>query len=258
MGRNRALFLCAIMVKFMRGKTVFSALGLVISTALISVTAPVSPALADTSASSSTDPTALVQPRIEALLGAEKRILSNISPERLKTVGAPFVSNGVLARKRGSRSAPAISYTREFLSRQPKPKGGADLTCLSEALYFEARGETVRGQFAVAEVILNRVDSDRFPGSVCGVINQGTGRKHACQFSYTCDGHPETIAEPAAYARVSKVAALMLDGAPRALTNGATFYHTTAVRPSWARKFTRTAQIGVHLFYRAPDRVAQR
>jgi len=218
-------------------------------------------AYADTSASSSTDPTILIEPRIRALLGAEKRILNNIDPSRLKSVGAPYISKGgVLVRQRSNAkpTTQSLSYTREFLASQPSPRGAGDWRCLSEALYFEARGETVKGQFAVAEVILNRVDSTKFPDTVCGVINQGTGRKFACQFTYTCDGHAEVIREKAAYDRVGRVARLMLDGAPRNLTKGATYYHTTAVRPSWSRKFTKTAKIGVHLFYSAPDRVAQR
>jgi spore germination cell wall hydrolase CwlJ-like protein len=67
----------------------------------------------------------------------------------------------------------------------------------------------------VAEVILNRVASTRYPNTVCGVINQGTGRKFACQFSYTCDGRAEVINEAAVYTRVGKVAKMMLAGAPR-------------------------------------------
>jgi len=104
----------------------------------------------------------------------------------------------------------------------------------------------------VAEVILNRVSSSSYPDSVCGVINQGTGKRYQCQFTYTCDGHAEVIHEPAAFERVGKVARIMLDGASRTLTGGATFYHTKAVNPSWARKFERTATIGQHYFYRKP------
>jgi spore germination cell wall hydrolase CwlJ-like protein len=130
------------------------------------------------------------------------------------------------------------------------PDGGSEFSCLAEALYFEARGETIKGQFAVAEVILNRVASTQFPNTVCGVIHQGTGRKYQCQFTYTCDGQKEVIHEPQAYERVSKVARLALDGAGADLTEGATYYHTTAVNPRWARSFTRTARYGVHLFYR--------
>ena len=66
--------------------------------------------------------------------------------------------------------APAFSYSREWLDAQPHARGGAEWRCLAEALYFEARGETVKGQFAVAEVILNRVESTRFPSSICCVL----------------------------------------------------------------------------------------
>lgn len=148
-------------------------------------------------------------------------------------------------------------YSNKWVESRPEADGDAQWRCLTEALYFEARGETLRGQFAVAEVILNRVDSPRFPGSVCGVVKQGTGRLHACQFSYTCDGLPEHVAEPAAWSRAGKIAAAMLDDAARPLTHGATFYHTNAVRPYWARAFRKTAEIGVHLFYRRQLQTAQ-
>lgn len=145
-----------------------------------------------------------------------------------------------------------LDYSKAFLADVPAPSGDAEWRCLSEALYFEARGESVKGQFAVAEVILNRVDSSAFPDSICGVINQGTGKKYQCQFTYTCDGRAEHVNEPKAFTQVGKVARLMIDGAPRRLTAGATHYHTTAVNPRWARQFPRTAQIGVHYFYKMP------
>jgi len=147
-------------------------------------------------------------------------------------------------------TGPAPKYTEAWLDRQPPAKGGDEWRCLAEALYFEARGETVKGQFAVAEVILNRVASQRFPGSVCDVINQGTGKRYACQFTYTCDGRPENISEHGSWERVGKVAAAMLRGAPRVLTKGATHYHTTAVNPNWAQVYNRTARYGTHIFYR--------
>ncbi|MCE8006811.1 cell wall hydrolase [Aestuariivita sp.] len=151
---------------------------------------------------------------------------------------------------------PAFSYSRDWVDAQPGAQGDAEWRCLAEALYFEARGETVKGQFAVAEVILNRVKSARFPSSICGVINQGTGRRYQCQFTYTCDGYKDVIGEPRAFARVGKVARAIIDGANNDLTNGATHYHTTAVNPNWSRIYTRTARIGVHLFYRHNFRTA--
>lgn len=151
-----------------------------------------------------------------------------------------------------------LEFSKNWVDAQPKARGGDDLQCLAEALYFEARGETVKGQFAVAEVILNRVQSDRFPSSACGVIHQGTGKKYQCQFTYTCDGHKEVISEPRAYERVSKVARAALDGAAPELTEGATHYHTTAVKPRWSRVYTKTAAIGVHVFYRHTWRTASK
>ncbi|PCJ08961.1 MAG: hydrolase [Rhodobacteraceae bacterium] len=143
-----------------------------------------------------------------------------------------------------------FSYTTAWLDTQPSAAGDAHFECLAQALYFEARGETVMGQFAVAEVVMNRVASPQFPNTVCAVIKQGTGRRNQCQFSYTCDGRAEVIGERQAYERVAKVARAILDGPEDVLTDGATYYHTTAVRPRWSRVFTNTARIGVHLFYR--------
>jgi spore germination cell wall hydrolase CwlJ-like protein len=83
---------------------------------------------------------------------------------------------------------------------------------------------------------------------VCGVVKQAGGG--GCQFSFTCDGAPDRMRDPAAIAQAGKIARLMLDGAPRGLTAGATHFHTRAVNPGWANRFPRTAAIGAHLFYR--------
>ena len=173
------------------------------------------------------------------LARVEAQGLKYTGSKRLKAmIAPPVVANN------------SVQFSRSWIDAQPKAKGNAEWRCLSEALYFEARGETVKGQFAVAEVIMNRVQSGRFPGSLCGVINQGTGKKYGCQFTYTCDGRKEVISEPKAFARVGKVARAIIDGKAPKLTDGATHYHTTAVRPRWSKVYTKTARIGVHLFYR--------
>jgi len=184
--------------------------------------------------------------RLSALLGQERQAVASIPDARMTALTVvPTPAD------RGIATAPkTVRYTNAFLSEMPTATGGPQWRCLSEALYFEARGETAEGLFAVGEVILNRVDSANYPNSICGVINQGTGRKYACQFTYTCDGRPENISEPRAFSRVGKVARLLIDGAPRGLTGGATHYHTKAVSPSWARRYPRTATIGFHIFYR--------
>ena len=182
---------------------------------------------------------------------AEVVISSSNAPDR--TASTEELAGGA------DRAAPAslppkpratLNYDRGWLDAQPVATGGAEWSCLSEALYFEARGETVRGLFAVAEVILNRRDSPAYPDSVCAVIDQGAANRDACQFSYNCDGRAETIGNRAAYRKVGKIARIMLDGAPRRLTGGATHYHTDAVAPNWSRVFARTSTIGVHHFYR--------
>ena len=185
----------------------------------------------------------VISPAFLKLLKADNSGKARLRASRVAKIATPVEG----AEPQGSGN---LTYSLAELNARPRATGDAHFKCLAEALYFEARGESLKGQIAVAEVILNRVSSPKFPNTVCGVINQGTGRKYACQFTYTCDGNPETIHEPSAYARVAKVARMMLDGAPRRLSGGATYYHTTAVRPSWARKFRRTAKMGVHLFYK--------
>ena len=189
--------------------------------------------------------------RLSAILGQEREALAVVPDSRLS-----LLTSLPSAEERGLETESSTIYDRDFLASLPAAEGGEQWECLAEALYFEARGETIRGMFAVGEVILNRVDSDAYPDTLCGVINQGTGRRYACQFTYTCDGNPEVISEPRAWERVGKVAAILLDGAPRALTGGATHYHTKAVSPSWAKRFPRTAAIGSHYFYRQPVRTA--
>jgi spore germination cell wall hydrolase CwlJ-like protein len=148
---------------------------------------------------------------------------------------------------------PAIAMTdgltEEWLMAQPRPTGDEQWQCLTEALYFEARGETLQGQIAVAEVILNRVDSPLYPRTVCGVVKQRGGG--GCQFSYVCNGRTK-MREKGAADLAGRIARAMLDGAPRVLTDGATHFHTRGVKPSWSKRFSRTAAIGAHLFYRQP------
>lgn len=212
--------------------------------ALLCVASPM--AMAEVVVSSSNPTGEVLNEQIALLMEAERNAISGVGSgrlNRLSRIPAPSKTGGV--------------YSKSFLAQQPVAKGGAEWTCLSEALYFEARGESVKGIFAVAEVILNRVDSPSYPDTVCGVINQGTGERFRCQFTYNCDGRAEVISEPKAYEKVAKVARLMLDGFARNLTDGATHYHTTAVSPSWARKFPLTASIGVHRFYRQGARIAR-
>ncbi|MEO0751526.1 MAG: cell wall hydrolase [Pseudomonadota bacterium] len=179
---------------------------------------------------------------VSELFTGEQRMLNAVSDKQLE--------------KMLTRPDLEVTYSAEWLATKSFDSAGADWRCLAEALYFEARGESVKGQFAVAEVILNRVDNPDFPDTVCNVVHQGTGRKYQCQFTYTCDGHKEVINEPRAFDQVGKIAHLMVEGAPRPLTKGATHYHTRAVSPRWSRVYPRVATIGVHHFYKRPTRMS--
>ena len=121
--------------------------------------------------------------------------------------------------------------------------------CLAKAIYFEARGEAVRGQIAVAQVIMNRVFSPFYPNDVCGVVNQRNRR--GCQFSYTCDGIPEVVTEATAWTRAKRIAHDMLIGKlwmPEVAK--ATHYHAYWVYPDWVSEMKRISRLGVHTFYR--------
>mgnify|MGYP006295945975 CR=1 FL=1 len=144
----------------------------------------------------------------------------------------------------------------DHVERIAVPEGDAQRDCLAKAIYFEARGESLAGQVAVAEVILNRVDSGSYPDTICGVVRQGEERRTGCQFSFMCDGKPEIMRDKGAKARADAIAHLLIEGRPRVLTANATHFHTTWVSPSWARRLVRTARIGGHIFYRYPTRTA--
>ena len=199
---------------------------------------------ADVTLSTSNDPNVAIGSSFGAVLGAEKTTVGALTDAE-RTALAVGTSQSKTASE--SANSPEISYNLEWLMAQPAPKGDAEWECLRTALYFEARGETIEGQFAVAEVILNRVDSVRYPNTVCGVVQQG-GSRH-CQFSFNCDGKNEAMVDPAAEEISGRIARVMLDGAPRNLTEGAMYFHTLGVKPSWSKRFSQTASIGAHLFY---------
>ena len=123
--------------------------------------------------------------------------------------------------------------------------------CLSNAVYFEARGESVRGQIAVAQVVMNRVFSPFYPNDVCGVVYQNSGRHLACQFTFACDGIPDIVTEPDAWERAKRIARDMLDGKlwmPE--VSKSTHYHAYWVHPDWVNEMKKVYKLGVHTFYR--------
>lgn len=128
----------------------------------------------------------------------------------------------------------------------------AELDCLSEAVYYEARSEDSIGQLAVAEVVMNRVANPHYPKTVCGVVFQGQYRQTGCQFTFTCDGSRAHRPTGVAWDRARAVALHVLLGLNKPITNKATHYHTDYVNPYWAAGLVETAVVGTHIFYRFP------
>jgi spore germination cell wall hydrolase CwlJ-like protein len=123
--------------------------------------------------------------------------------------------------------------------------------CLAEAVYFEARGEAVRGQIAVAQVVMNRAFSGFYPTTVCGVVYQNKHHHLACQFTFACDNVADVVREPDMWDRARKIAKAMLDGQLWLPEVGkSTHYHAYWVRPSWVSEMKKTYKFGVHTFYR--------
>jgi spore germination cell wall hydrolase CwlJ-like protein len=123
--------------------------------------------------------------------------------------------------------------------------------CLAEAVYFEARGEAVRGQIAVAQVVLNRAFSGFYPTTVCGVVYQNKNRHFACQFTFACDNVADVVREPDMWDRAKRIAKAMLDGQIWLPEVGkSTHYHAYWVHPSWVSEMKKMYKFGVHTFYR--------
>lgn len=122
--------------------------------------------------------------------------------------------------------------------------------CMTQAIYYEAASESDAGQRAVAQVVLNRVAHPAWPGTVCGVVYQGSERTTGCQFTFTCDGSLARQPSAVFWARASRIARESLAGAVYAPVGLATHYHTLAVHPYWADSLDPVTVIGAHQFYR--------
>ncbi len=122
--------------------------------------------------------------------------------------------------------------------------------CMTAAVYYEAAWETLDGQRAVAQVVLNRMRHPAYPKTVCGVVFQGSQRRTGCQFSFTCDGSMNRPPNPAAWSRSRQVAMAALDGYVMKKVGNATHYHANYVAPYWSPSLLKVGTIGAHIFYR--------
>src|SRR5262245_13911541 len=175
----------------------------------------------------------------------------------------PLPSDPGIVMKNGMTGGQTVAAKGEVTGEHQRPMTPAELLgldestrvksekCLAEAIYFEARGEAVLGQMAVAQVVLNRAFSGKYPNTVCGVVYQNAHRRLHCQFTFACDGIPDIVREPDMWERAKTIAAEMLDGNLWLPEVGkATHYHAHWVRPGWVREMTKMHRLGVHTFYR--------
>jgi hypothetical protein len=151
----------------------------------------------------------------------------------------------------GKDDVSRLQSPADRLSLFGKPRARAE-KCLADAVYFEARGEPLRGQQAVAQVVMNRVFSGYYPNNVCGVVYQNANRHLACQFTFACEGKDlSRIDEPDMWEQAKRIAKDTLDGKLWLAEVGhATHYHAYWVHPSWVHEMTRLYKLGVHTFYR--------
>jgi len=127
----------------------------------------------------------------------------------------------------------------------------AEHRCLSEAMYYEARGEGQQGEKAVAEVIFHRMRTGNYGHSICAVVYEGATQQ-GCQFSFACNGDRTQRKQASAWMQAQMLAARILTGEERLsdATEGATSFHAVSVQPDWANDLERTVKIGNHIFYK--------
>lgn len=190
----------------------------------------------------SIDPTAPVAPPPDspALTAIDKSVGAD---PRIPT---PLAASTQLAYARANAPATVFDDTAKASKFSQK-----DLWCLATAVYFEARGESYRGQAAVAQVVMNRLHHRLYPKTICGVVYQNQNMRNACQFSFACDGIPETVDDPKSWKQAEDIAKQVSNG-DLYLTEvaNATHYHAAYVYPDWAPRLHRITKIGQHIFYR--------
>ncbi|MGA2891674.1 MAG: cell wall hydrolase [Xanthobacteraceae bacterium] len=172
---------------------------------------------------------------------------SGIKLAALEETDGEIGANATIAGKDNSR----LLSPAQQLGLEGKPRARAE-KCLADAVYFEARGEVVKGQEAVAQVVMNRVFSGVYPHDVCGVVYQNANRHLACQFTFACENKDlNKIDEPDMWEQAKRIAKDMLDGKIwLAEVAHATHYHAYWVHPSWVHEMAKLYHLGVHTFYR--------
>jgi spore germination cell wall hydrolase CwlJ-like protein len=168
-------------------------------------------------------------------------------------LGVPFVAIASIVYFAYHKPPPVDMVRVEAAQREAKYRRAADLRCLAENVYFEARGEPLEGQYAVAEVTMNRTRSRHFPHTVCEVVHEARWdpirRRLVAHFSWT-EIHSGIVPSGPAWEQAMSVAKATYDATYAPVVPGALFYHATRIRPNWAETQRAITTIGKHVFYR--------
>lgn len=203
------------------------------------------------------DPNAGLPPAVAALV-------NNAHPDVLATAYAPAKPDyarkspfEILLKEKApdaGRFIPPMEPGDYSWVQNPLPPGAfskQEQRCLAAAVYFEARGESVKGQAAVAQVVLNRVRNPAYPDTICGVVYQNDKWRNGCQFSFACDGVKNRVRNPQHWKIAEDIAMAVTAGKiwlPE--VGSSTHYHATYVHPNWAHDMQKMDRIGRHVFYR--------
>jgi len=215
----------------------------------VSIAAIAAVALATTMFPSGEDAAALAQAANEQLTATDPVDSAELMPELSGAQPITFVSQEVVQPLPEQQPAPVLTEAGSLSELVGMVDANAALTeemrCLAGAVYFEARGEPLAGQLAVAQVIINRAEDSRFPRSYCGVVAQPG------QFSFMRGSRmPAIRTSTAAWSRAVAIAEIADKGMWQSEAGDAVFFHAKYVRPSWSHRKTRLAQIDTHIFYR--------
>jgi spore germination cell wall hydrolase CwlJ-like protein len=163
-----------------------------------------------------------------------------IAPEDAITINAAVPVSG-------TPNPPSLPFVLKTANVTDRTRA---IECLTSAIYYEAASESLDGQRAVAQVVLNRARHPAYPNSVCGVVFQGSERTTGCQFTFTCDGALARTPHAGLWRQARQIAEAALAGAVYKPVGWATHYHTDWVVPYWSSSLVKAAVVGTHIFYR--------
>ena len=186
------------------------------------------------------------------LVKQEKFVESKDETENIAKIKASKLEKESVINPYGIPPSPGMTITKAEITavdRSGKDRMDNALICLARTIYWEAKGTDKTEMHAVANVVMNRLGHKGFPDTVCGIVKQGHGEK-ACQFSWWCNGLPDSAQEQKSYEVAKEIARKALNRQLNDLTGGALYFHSKGVTPKWSKKYIRTAIFGRLEFYK--------